>query len=144
MFVLDASALAKAFLEEVGSKEFRAWLAKETAKGTALHAPHLAYSEVGRVIQKECRDLAVEETKELHQAVFIGIDLIPLDPSNGGAWEAAKGLTFYDAEYVGAANLTGGTLVSADETQLKAAEKLGIRVLSFSPSKAKSKPAQAA
>ncbi|MEK6974873.1 MAG: type II toxin-antitoxin system VapC family toxin [Candidatus Thermoplasmatota archaeon] len=144
MFVLDASVLAKAFLEEDGSKEFRAWLARETAKGTPLYAPHLAYSEVGRIIQKECRDLKVAEAKELHQAVFIGISIIPLDPSDSLVWDAAKHLTYYDAEYVDAARVTDGILVSADDKQLQAAAKIGIKGLSFSPSKAKTKHAEAA
>ena len=144
MFVLDASVIAKAFLEEAGSKELRAWLAEATAQGTSVHAPHLAYSEVGRIIQKECRDLKIAEAKELHQAAFIGINILPLNTSDGLVWDATKHLTYYDAEYVDAARFTGGTLVSADEKQLQAAAKIGIKTLSFSPSKAKKTHAEAA
>lgn len=144
MFILDASVLAKAFLEETGSQEFRAWLAQETAQGTPLHAPHLAYSEVGRVIQKECRDLKAAEAKELHQAAFIGINIIPLDTSDGLVWDATKHLTYYDAEYVDAARSTGSALVSADDKQLQAAAKIGVKTLSFSPSKATRKPMETA
>ncbi|MBI4392310.1 MAG: type II toxin-antitoxin system VapC family toxin [Euryarchaeota archaeon] len=141
MFVLDASALAKSFLDEAGSEEFRAWLSETSAKGMALQAPHIAYSELGRVIQKECRDLKVAEAKELHRAVFLGIDLIPLNTDDDRVWDAATGVTYYDAEYLEAAVSTGGTLVSADDRQLQAARKLGIKVISFSPTKGRKKQA---
>lgn len=143
MFVLDASALAKSFLDEAGSEEFRAWLSEALAKDMPLHAPHIAHSELGRVIQKECRDLKVAEAKELHQAVFLGIDLMPLDRDHDATWDAAKGVTYYDAEYLGAALAKGAALVSADDRQLKAATKLGLKVLSFSPTQGRKKPARA-
>lgn len=143
MFVLDASALAKSFLDEARSAEFRAWLSEAFVNGKPVHAPHIAHSELGRVIQKECPELKVAEAKELHRAVFLGIDLLPLDANDDRPWDAASGVTYYDAEYLGAAVSMGGTLVSADDKQLEAATKLGIKVISFSPTRDRKRPAKA-
>ncbi len=134
MYVLDASALAKSFLDEPQSQEFRAWLDEKSASGTLLLAPRLAFSEVGRIIQKECIGLPAEESKELHLSVFIGIT-VAVTADDARAWNFTKALTYYDAEYVHLADLRDSTLVSADDKQLKAAAKMGVKVLSFSPTK---------
>lgn len=139
-YVLDASALAKSFLEEGKSKEFRAWMEAALRRGDTLYAPHIAYSEIGRIIQKECPELKPDDARELHLATFLGVTLLPVN-DQGGTWDHATGLTYYDAEYLDAAIATGPSrLVSGDEKQLKQADRFGIQSVSFSPSR----PAKAA
>ena len=134
MFVLDASALAKLFLDEARSDELRAWIARTLAAGQTPQVPHLAFSEIGRIIQKERSDLTTAQAKELHESVFLGFDVAPLDPTDDGVWDmAAKGLTYYDAEYVHLAHRLGATLVTADKDQTKRATHAKIKVLSFAP-----------
>jgi predicted nucleic acid-binding protein len=136
MFVLDASALAKSFLDEDRSDELRAWLRGAQDRGEPLRTPPIAFSELGRVIQKECRDLTAAQRHELHQALFLGIEVLHLDLETSYLWTVAAvaaGTTYYDAEYVAAAHKSQGTLVSADEGQLAAARKAGVKTLSFSP-----------
>lgn len=132
MFVLDCSALAKSFLEEPRSDEFRDWFETAVARNEKLHAPALAASEVARVIQKEM-DLTVDEQKELWQAVLLGVGIAPFDGEHVGVWDAAQDLGYYDAEYVDLALQLQAQLVTADRRQAKAAKAMGVDVLDFIP-----------
>ena len=134
MFVLDASALAKSFLDEPRSDALRAWLGNAVAAGHDLHVPSLAASEIARIIQKERPELDVAAHKELWRAVLLGIHVAPVDMAHDGVWDtAAAGLSYYDAEYVDLARRLGATLVTADAAQVRAAAALGIDVLELVP-----------
>jgi predicted nucleic acid-binding protein len=137
MFVLDASALAKTFLEEPRSEEFRTWLRSRLMAGDALVTPRLAFSEIGRIIQKELPSLSTSDRMELHAAVLGGVRTFEEKRIDVAIWKHAARITFYDAEYLHVAQQTGGTLVTADATQLDEAKRQSIPTISFVPPRTK-------
>lgn len=130
MFVVDASALAKAVLDEPRSDALRAWLEEALTTGARLIGPPLLASEMARVIQKERLGSTLQEMRELWRAVLAGVSIVDFDPEP--AWDIT-GLTFYDAEYVSLAKSRGATLVTADGKQARAARAEGVAVVDFVP-----------
>ena len=127
MFVLDASAIAKLALEEVASAEVRRWYAAHPSAEKV--APHLAWSEVGRALQKAGSGMRVEELAAVHERLFATIELRPVAAAL--AWRHARALTFHDAQYVALAEASNATLATCDDRMAKAAGKAGVEVVSF-------------
>lgn len=136
MHVIDASALAKSFLNESMSAEFRAWLTEAIVAGADVRAPPLAVAEIGRTIQKTHPSVSTAQAKELHASVFMGIRIHDTDPGGLAAWDYAGGLSYYDAKYVQMAASLEATLVTADSRQRDAAAGRRVSVLSFVPGEA--------
>lgn len=136
MHVIDASALAKSFLNEPMSAEFRAWLTEAIEAGADVRAPPVAVAEIGRTIQKTHPSASTAQAKELHAAVFMGVRIHDLDPRGLDAWEYAGNLTYHCAKYVQMAAGLDATLVTADSRQRDAAAGRRVSVLSFVPGEA--------
>jgi len=124
--------LAKTFLDEDRSEELRAWLDKAIAARETLLAPPLACSEVGRIIQREM-GLPPEESAKLHDAVFIGVEVVAPAAFTDPWRQVRPGITFYDAEYLALAAERKATLATADRAQLEGARKAGLAARSFVP-----------
>ncbi|MCA1820100.1 MAG: type II toxin-antitoxin system VapC family toxin [Thermoplasmatota archaeon] len=129
-YILDASVIAKLVADEPGSLEFRAWSAEHA--GDDLRAPMLAFSEVGRVIQKGRGKSEAKRLAQTHVETMEDIQLVPTTAADGdGVWKIASGLPFYDAEYVRLAQRLGGVLVTADRKMAERARKAGVQVKEF-------------
>jgi len=129
-FVLDASVIGKLALDEPGAPAARAWNLENA--GEAMHAPTLAYSEVGRILQKAKRGASIKALAAMHERVFEDIQLVEPRWADGPeVWGMADGLSFYDAEYVRLAQRLGGVLVTADRKMAERARKQGVQVKEF-------------
>lgn len=130
-FVLDASALAKLFLEEEGYREMRSWFRERIQEGDDLFAPHLASYELGRIIQRTHGDLDPDEQAQLLSTIT---DQLAFGwPPDVASFQAGgeHGLTFYDASYLALASDGEHTLVTADGDMVQAAEASGPSVRGF-------------
>ncbi len=127
MFVLDTSALVKLVLDEDGSPAFRKWYAANAAK--ARFAPHLLWSEAGRVLQKERLRLPPADLVALHRLLVATVAFEAVGEAE--TWAATAGLTLYDAQYVALAKERQATLVTADGPMAEAAKRLKVPVLEF-------------
>lgn len=119
-FVLDASALVKTVLRETRSDEVLAWFERHADE--EFIAPHLLFSEVGRVVQK---NLPTSSQREVHARLLSGVRLVEVDE---GVWEDETRVTFYDAHYIHLARRLGAQLVTTDVKMAEAARASGVRV----------------
>lgn len=127
-FVLDASVLAKLAIAEPGAPSFLDWV--KANAGEEMVAPALAFSEVGRAVQKANPRGPAKDLAALQERALRSISLRP--PSEGAAvWAVADGLSFYDAEYVRLAQRLGAVLVTADHKMAERARKAGVQVKEF-------------
>lgn len=112
--VVDASALVLAFTD--GSAAGAA--ARERLRDRDRHAPHLVDAEVGNVLRRMALrgDLTEDEANE--SRILARAAVTVRHPHHGPigdrAWVLRHNLTFYDALYVGVAELLETTLVTAD------------------------------
>ena len=118
-YVLDASALVKALLDEEGSDRFRAWHLARLHEGSETVAPHLLgyeMAQVGRRVGRYADAVALVDGMPLHEGFAA---LAPyLDQ-----------LSAYDAAYLAVAAALGAPLVTYDGAMQAAARRHGIQVL---------------
>lgn len=127
-FVLDASVLSKLAIEEPGGDEFFAWMQDNAAE--ELQAPSVAFSEVGRAIQKANPRGTAQTLARLHERALEGVKL--REPAETARiWEIAQALTFADAEYVRLAQRLGAVLITSDTKMAERARKAGVQVKEF-------------
>lgn len=127
--VVDASALAKLFLNEPESDAFRAWYLTEVQAGAKFAAPGLLAYEIahllGRNLKPPAPARAAEWLAERHDEVMTGVALDEGAARRSFPWIGT--LTGYDASYLSTATATRASLVSYDEALLKAAARQGVK-----------------
>ncbi len=119
--ILDASVLAKTFVEEEDSDDVRAFILLLTAREKLL-SPELVKYELGSVALKVSRG---GRTPPFTEAVGL-VDDVPFDPILlTRSIEVAKsnGLSFYDACYLALAEMEGSLLWTADGALLERSPK---------------------
>lgn len=125
-FVVDASSLAKLFLEDEGFQALRRWFRETVQGGGELLGPPLLRYEIGNVVQREYDDAPVEDRVEIVVEALRHVRLEDVDA--GDCFEAAGELTFYDAAYLALARSRGATLVTWDRRVADRATDLGLDV----------------
>lgn len=127
--VLDASALAKLFLDETESAAFREWYLAQVAARARFAAPSLLAYEIAHLLAQNLRPPATarlaEWLEERHDEVMSGIILDEDAARRSFPWIGV--LTGYDASYLSTAVATRASLVSYDGALLKAAAKQGLK-----------------
>ena len=134
MIVVDASALAAFVLKEPGWKELSRYLVN------SISVDHIV-KEVSNSIWRACivkKVIDVEQALKLYGILksLIGANIL-LEPEERYVGEAFKlalknGITVYDALYVALAKEKRLPLLTLDEGQAKAAEKLKIETIYIS------------
>lgn len=126
--VLDASAVAKLFLDEPESAAFRSWYLQEVEAGAIFAAPSLLSYEVAHLLARNLAPprgaSAPEWLAERHDDVLSGILLDEGAARRVFPWVGA--LTGYDASYLAVAVAARASLVTYDATLLKEARKQGV------------------
>lgn len=123
-YVLDASVLAKWFLQEKEDERDRAIALRDlhVSGRSKIHIPHLALLEVLNAIRfspkadEEDGATALQTLQDLHLEIKAA-DADVLRKSNAIAW--AYKITTYDALYVALAEQIGYPLITADEAMLR-------------------------
>lgn len=121
---IDASCVAKLFLEEADSAEFRTWYRAMQGHGVQFRAPHLLVYELGNVIGDEFFDVDEHTRVRILESALTGIQLQDTDPGQPFRFMGKPKLTYYDAAYV-ADGFDSGSIASADERMRKAAANTG-------------------
>lgn len=119
---LDASCVAKLFLEEPDSPTFRAWCLAMRAAAVRFEAPTLLQFELGSILQREFGDLAAQERGRMLAQALDGIELVPISPE--APFRVDGALTYYDASYAAAAQ-ESGALATDDLKMAKASAGQG-------------------
>lgn len=130
-FVVDTSALAKAFLEQGECEAFRDWLEETQIHGAQLTAPALLAFELGRVIERNF--LETEKDEMLAQMLERTLRSFRFDAVKPALVFAAArhNLTYSDACFVALAKTAKATLVTSDAAMQKGAVALGVKVKRF-------------
>lgn len=124
--VLDASALAKRFLDQSHAADYRAWHAKAILR-SQLVAPNLIRYELGQVLSREAgSDLEVRASLLRHVLAGLAFE----DPEPGQPFAFTPPLSYYDAAYLALAKGRSCTLVTYDAKLLKAAKANDVPTLS--------------
>lgn len=127
--VVDASAIAKLFLDEPESEAFRSWYLTEIEAGSLFAAPGLLEYEVAHLLARNLKPPAGTDRTawlaERHDEVLAGIVLDHRAARGSFRWTPA--ITGYDASYLAAAMAHGASLVTYDDLLLRQARKEGIR-----------------
>lgn len=116
--IVDASILAKTFLEEADSDDVRALFLLLRARGEALLSPELVKYELGSVALRISRK---GKTPPFDEAIGL-VDTLALDSSLlKGSLDVASstGLSFYDGCYIALAENENCLLWTADGKLLK-------------------------
>lgn len=129
-FVLDASALAKTFVQEAESPAMLDWLKDIMQQGARLHAPNLLTYELTQVVWRNKNALRYpgdDPARAVVRETTQGIDL------DHDAWSRVDPyldeVTAYDAAYLALAVAKDATLVTYDK-QLKSAAQGRVTVIS--------------
>lgn len=127
--VVDASALAKLFLNEPESEAFRSWYVAEVQAGAKFAAPGILAYEIAHLIRRNLKPPALAGSAgwlaERHDEVMTGVALDEGAARRSFPWIGA--LTSYDASYLSTAVATRASLVSYDDALLKAAARQGVK-----------------
>lgn len=127
---LDASCLAKLFLEEPDSPAFRRWYQAMRACGAAFQAPALIQYELGNILRREFRDAPAELKGRILGEALEGVEMVQVDAAQ--PFLLAADLTYYDAAYACDALATGA--LATDDARLAAiGQRQGSTVLVWSP-----------
>ncbi len=116
--IVDASILAKTFLEEADSDDVRALFLLLRARGEALLSPELVKYELGSVA---LRTRQKGETPPFNEAIGL-VDTVAFDSSllrSSLDVASSTGLSFYDGCYIALAEKENGLLWTADKRLLK-------------------------
>lgn len=125
-YVVDASSLAKLFLEDEGYEAFRTWFGETVHRGDTLLAPRLLRYEIGNVVQREYGQEPLDDRVEIVTEALRHLRFEDADLRD--AFEAAGDLTFYDAAYLALARKEGAPLVTADRRVADRATEIGLEV----------------
>lgn len=126
-FVLDASALAKTFLDEKESEAFRAWYRRSIDEGGRFAAPDLLGYEVAHLVAK---NHGIGSPAAFAARVRLAVEGIHLRAAYDSVGPYVDGLTAYDASYLATAAELGAALVSYDRALLRASKAHGVASLS--------------
>jgi len=116
--IVDASILAKTFLEEADSDDVRALFLLLRARGEALLSPELVKYELGSVA---LRTRQKGETAPFNEAISL-VDTVAFDSSllrSSLDVASSTGLSFYDGCYIALAENENCLLWTADGKLLK-------------------------
>lgn len=139
---LDSSALAKLYVEEVGSELVEELVRSGERSVTARHT----YVEVRRVLARRTRGPAKAQAAREFARDWDALEVIELDEAVCGlAADAAEslGVTTVDALHLGAAQRAGGTalsFVTFDTVQAEGARRLGFTVVGAEEGRQASQP----
>ena len=117
-YVVDASALAKLFLDEDGAPAFRDWWYATMASGAAMMAPSLVRFEVGNLIRRNLHHLDAAGRRRCWRETLAGVQFD--DSALAGSFGFPQ-LTFYDAAYLSLAAARKARLLTFDSRMAKAA-----------------------
>ncbi len=117
---IDASCVAKLFLEEADSPTFRTWYRAMQYHGVKFRAPNLLVYELGNIIGDEFPDKDERTRAMILESALTGIQLKETEPDHPFRFMAKPKLTYYDAAYV-ADGVDSGSIASADKRMRKAA-----------------------
>lgn len=123
---IDASAVAKLFLDQSASRALRDWYYAVRASGVPVVAPTLLPYEIGQVARREFADDPDAQRIALVEATR-GIDLVAPDLAKTAT--LAPDLSFYDASYLAVALATRTRLVTYDKRLARAATDAGVHVV---------------
>lgn len=126
-FVLDASAVAKLFLNEVHSDALRDWFFERRLAGDELLAPPLLPFEIGHTIHVGLGRSGAEG-RDVLDAALRGIKLV--GSALGDSFDLLDSCTFYDAAYVALAIRAKSPLVTYDERMRRLGRRLGVSAVS--------------
>jgi predicted nucleic acid-binding protein len=119
--IVDASVLAKTFVEEEDSDDVRALILLLVARREALLSPELVKYELGSVALK----VSKERTPPFTEAIGL-VDSVTLDSTlltRSVEVARSNGLSFYDGCYLALAEREDGLLWTADGALLEKAPK---------------------
>ncbi|MBW3583013.1 MAG: type II toxin-antitoxin system VapC family toxin [Euryarchaeota archaeon] len=123
--IVDASAVAKLFLDEPGAETFRDWWYGALLTDTPMSAPGLLRYEIGALIVRNLGHLDSPARRRTWREAVAGIrfdDETVLDALT------VDGLTFYDAAYVALAATKKARLITYDDKMAKHARAHGVAV----------------
>lgn len=124
-YVLDASALAKTFLDEPESPAFRAWYRERIGEGARLAAPDLLGYEIAHLMARN-----VGARGPFRSRVRQAVEGIQLHPAFDAVGPYVDGLTAYDASYLATAAASGAVLVTYDRALVRAGKVHRVPVIS--------------
>lgn len=129
-YVVDASAVAKLFLDEPESMSFRDWWYASLGAGAPFYAPSLMRFEVGNLVVRNLKALDATQRRRAWREALAGVtwddDAVP------AAFEhTSGGLTFYDAAYVALAAARKASLVTFDDEMARVARAEGVKLKRF-------------
>ncbi len=129
-FVVDASALAKLFLDEPESKAFRTWYLAQIQLGAVFAAPGLLGYEVAHLMARNLdvpakpKDWFAVRHDEALEGIVLHHQIARL------IQPFARKLTGYDASYIALAVAEGAALVSYDRVLVREAGAHGVATVS--------------
>ena len=121
---IDASSVAKLFLEERDSPSFRTWYRAMQDHGVEFRTPHLLVYELGNTIANEFPEADEHMRARILENALTGIQLHETEPDQPFRFMARPKLTYYDAAYV-ADGFDSGSIASADKDLRKSAANTG-------------------
>lgn len=126
--VVDASALAKLFLDEAESPAFRAWRDEQIQAGTRFEAPDLLGYEIAHIVSKVLK-VQVPGEDSFAGLVRRTVEGIVLHRAFAEIGDFVGEASAYDASYLAVASAMSSPLVTYDRDLQRAARKHGIKVL---------------
>lgn len=129
---IDASLVAKLFLEEPDSPAFRGWYRAMQYHGVEFRAPNLLAYELGNIIGDEFPDKDEGTRAQILESALTGILLQDTELDQPFRFMAKPKITYYDAAYV-ADGCASGSIASADERMRRAAANTGKRTRIWTP-----------
>jgi predicted nucleic acid-binding protein len=129
LYVVDASVAARFLLVEEFSDKAE-WLLQKFHDGAIeLKAPMLVRYEVGNTLWKAVKQGLVdvhEASQKFSQFIKLKVDCIELNEQECLSvltWAARNDASYYDSVYVKACEMTGATLLTADDALHEKASK---------------------
>jgi predicted nucleic acid-binding protein len=127
--VVDASALAKAFLDEEGAAAFRAFLWEAVDEGRTLRAPRLLAYELGNIVAFQYPEAEPERRAAILEDGLTLVRTEPIEEPGALFPLVDEAGSFHDAAYLWLARDEDGLLVTYDEGLADAAAKHGVDTL---------------
>lgn len=124
-YVLDASAVARLFLDQPGAREFEAWYHDRSRERCRFFAPDILPYELANILHRELGATPRAQDPEfMVDVVRSGIQGIEIHEHGWTrTWPWAPTLSAYDAAYAALASVKQATLVTYDRHLAQVAAK---------------------